>query len=398
MIYVIMCTLYKWGGAEVQALSEFRYINEKTADTAFLLTFDPNLHTGEVKEKNHINLIGDYTLSSRRRNDMSFNRALYKKIVNELHKLHPDVVHLHAVTFAYTTVSSAVKKYKTVETIHDYSAVCDKATYVKPTGEVCTYTNWKNCKNCCYNDSVKSKLKITYRNYVNNRNKKSRLENIDYIVAPSQKLTDTLNAFGYKAVCINNAIDAEQFQDFQKRLPTADVPKKIVFLGALSERKGILQLLQAYQKTEYHGLELHVAGYVNSAEEKGKILREIRNSGAIYDGTIEHDSISKYLEDVFAIVIPSFWVENYPNVGLEGALAQCLVCGSDRGGIPEEIFDDNLIFDVRNQEDIKKCLHYLDEMPISLYQTICDKQIRHFEENNTQEIYMCKLNGLLGLQ
>lgn len=88
-------------------------------------------------------------------------------------------------------------------------------------------------------------------------------------------------------------------------------------------------------------------------------------------------------------------MENYPNVGLEGMFAQCVICGSRRGGIKEQVVDNSLTFKVTDPNDIKRCLRKLDEMSEEEYNDICKKQMDKFNVLNTQEVYFRKLQDAL---
>ena len=50
------------------------------------------------------------------------------------------------------------------------------------------------------------------------------------------------------------------------------------------------------------------------------------------------------LQDAFAVITPSIAFENYPNIGLEAIACNCLVCGTDNGGIPEMAASEKLLF------------------------------------------------------
>ena len=394
MVYVIISTFYSCGGAEIQALNEFRYINKLQDNRAVLLTFDPSLKTDESKEKNHINLYGSYTNQERRLYDNFFSNKIAKLLKKILDEVKPDVIHMHNISFAYLTICRAIKGYHVIQTVHDYSVVCHTGCYIHPDGEVCNYSDWKHCRKMCFNDSFQSRVKFAYRNIVDGRIIKARKDSIDLLIAPSHKLTDVLIKFGYKnVVCINNAIDQSAFRGFKKNV-YAEEKRIVLLIGRIGWRKGVYQLLNAYRSGDYNSIQLHIMGEIDP-EEEAKIISLIKTSGSVYHGKMEHASVIDFLQKTFAVIIPSYGVENYPNVGLEGTLAQCVICGSDRGGIKEQVVDNSLTFKVTDPNDIKRCLRKLDEMSEEEYNDICKKQMDKFNVLNTQEVYFRKLQDVL---
>ena len=144
------------------------------------------------------------------------------------------------------------------------------------------------------------------------------------------------------------------------------------------EAREFFWLLENYRRKGYHNSELHLAGPLeldNGRREKSKIsrhigqckkqwllsgkrsnnmesvesesetfLRLLKKSGAIYDGEISRGELTGKLQDAFAVIIPSIDFENYPNIGLEAIACNCLVCGTDNGGIPELVASGKLLF------------------------------------------------------
>lgn len=395
MKYIIISTSYSGGGSQIQALNEFRYINKLPDSSAVLLTFDPSLRTGESKEEGHINLYGHYTKRERRLYDNFFSNKIAKLLTRTLDEVKPDLIHLHNVSFAYLTICSVVKGYQVIQTVHDYTAVCRAGYYIHPDGEVCNHSDWKHCRKICFNDSFRSRVKFAYWNIVHGRIIKARKDTVDLLIAPSQELTDVLKKFGYKnVVCINNAIDQSAFQGFIKKNVYAEEKRIVLFIGRIEWGKGIYQLLNAYRSEDYNNIQLHIMGKIDPNEE-ADIKSLIKTSGSVYHGEREYASAIDFLKNTFAVIIPSYWVENYPNVGLEGMLAQCVVCGSRRGGIKEQVVDDSLTFEVTDPNDIKRCLRKLDEMSEEKYNDICKLQMAKFFSVNTQEVYFRKLQDAI---
>jgi glycosyltransferase involved in cell wall biosynthesis len=394
---VVMSTFYEVGGAELQAKWEFEYLLSQGKKVQ-LWTFDPALSTGESLCENHINIMGNYSTMYRRAHDNIDSSRLKKLLMMQAKKFKPDVIHLHQIGFAFGTVVKTFQDVLILQTIHDYSIVCDKGTCIKPNGEVCSDCSFVHCRKDCYSQSLKRKMKIYYRHQVMQRNYRLRKKYINQLISPSECLARYMRKAGYDVVCINNAISNKDFGKFRKKLPT---DKKIVlYFGGICKAKGVYQLLEAYDAETNKEIELHFIGRIdngkaedNMSEEQFKTLVESKR--VIYHGAMKHEEIIMFLQKVFAVIVPSFWMENYPTTAMEGALGECVVCGSDRGGVPELVLCDELLFDVSSVEEIKKTLKRINDMNTEEYENICRKQKEKFYLNNTPEIYFSKLFSLI---
>lgn len=393
MKVIIFSTHYKRGGAELQAIFERNILNRKNIQTLYV-TFDPDLDNGYSCEEGHINLEGKYKTIKRRLLNLFVDPILYLKVTKLLKSEKPDLVHFHNITYGFITLAMAARKFKTIQTMHDYAYVCDKSMKcITNEYRVCESCSYSNCKRQCFDSGIKGRLLLLYKWNVRKLNRYIRNRNIDFIISPSKKLSDYLNDNGYKSVVVNNPLDLDEFTH-QKCLTQK---KKVLMYGSLREDKGIYQLLDAFRVTDYHNIELELIGPKGKDLDDRRFEYLLKKSGANYLGVYNHKEITRKLAEVYAVIIPSLWMENYPNTALEGMLTDCIVCGSDRGGIPEMVVSRNLLFDVLDPEDIKRCLRYLDCM--SEYERIqlCNIQKAKILENNTPEAYLGKLADITGI-
>lgn len=394
MKILIISTLYSAGGAEIQARFEKKQF-ERIGIETFLLTCDPQYKSYESLEKNHLNIYGDYSRTERRLYDVFIHTKLLLSIKKFVDEFRPDAIHIHNIHFAFNTICLAVKRYNVLQTIHDYSILCPRGEMVFTDYKICTSCRYRYCISVCYRGGFYKKIKIIYQIFVRYIQKYFRNKYVKVLVAPSEHLTDECIKNGYQVNLINNGIDLEFFNHFKKKLNTG---KKIVlYYGAIKENKGILKLLEYYSANDYENLELHIAGKIDNSIDEKAFEREVINKGVKYCGYLTYEEIIKKLENVYSIIIPSIWMENYPNTALEGLISECVVCGSNRGGIPEIILEEKLLFDILNEHQVKECLKYIDQMTEDERKRICEKQKAQFKDKNTGDIYIQNLVNLMRL-
>ena len=129
----------------------------------------------------------------------------------------------------------------------------------------------------------------------------------------------------------------------------------------------------------------HSSGRYNSVKRRN-VPRRAKNSRT------KKQKLNK--KKVFAVIVPSFGMENYPTTAIEGIYGKCVVCGSNRGGVPELISEQKLLFDVEDAMDLKRCLMELNKMSDKTYKMICKRQMEMFNKNNTPEVYLNSLTEL----
>lgn len=393
MKVLIVSTLYSGGGAEIQSEYEFDYLRKKGIEVKYI-TFDPNLKSGESLKEDHVNLYGEYSISCRRAADLFRNIFLERRLSKYVDSFNPDIVHLHQVTFAFDSICRVLKEYPVIQTIHDYSIICDKGTCILNDYTPCTLRGYKYCLKKCYSVNLKSQLKYLFRSIARYKSEKVRRKDIDLLISPSACLKNYLIKNGYHAICINNSINITDFDNFTKHIQT---DKKIVlYYGAVRKSKGVLNLIEAYSPNEVPNIELHIIGGFDKGRKEDSysedyFMKIIQEKGIVFHGRQTHEAVIRFLQSTYAVMIPSLWLENYPTTAIEGIYGKCVVCGSNRGGVPELIADEKLIFDVMNENEIKECFLKIDNMSTNDYRDVCEKQLEMFLQNNEPEVFFGKL-------
>jgi len=173
------------------------------------------------------------------------------------------------------------------------------------------------------------------------------LNQADRLVTVSAALKTELLRRGYsesKISVIYNGVDETIFHpldqtESRRKLHLPSEFKYLLFVGALSRRKGIDLLLSAYRKINRPDLKLIFIGQGNDKYLIDEFKKEYALSDRILlPGTIPHIQLPIWYAAVDVIVLPSL-AEGVPNVILEAVAMGRPVAASAVGGIPEIIVE-----------------------------------------------------------
>lgn len=386
MKYILINDLYFAGGTEVQSKREFEYFTNKGHEVLYI-TFDPKLEYHQSKQKNHINLSKGEVLKDR----FICNRKTYMELKKIITEFNPDFIHLNNTYLSAPAIYKAVKKYFCIQTIRDYAYVCPKSTCIHKDYSICNGMQCKKCLKKCIPHKPKELLKFVAKYIALKQNKKLQKESINLFLSPSQKLTDYCNNHGYNTKCVNNPFDFSIVNNFEKE---NNIEKKIyLYYGMVAEIKGVIKLIEAFKKFDIDkdDVELHIVGRLKDIS-----LKDLKCDEKIkYYEPLPYDEMIKKLQTVYSVVVPSLWIENYPNTVLEGFATNCIVLASDRGGMVEQIEDDNCIFDIMNVEDVIESLNYSYKLDDEEREKILHRQQNYLKQHNQQEDYYRKIIDIL---
>ena len=395
MKVLIINELAKSGGAEMQTMRECALL-QQFGNEARVITLDPNFPSGWISETH-------YNIS---RKDSILKREIQmlladKKIENELRKIiedfNPDYIHLNNTKAHALSIFKAVEGYKCLRTIRDYGAVCPNSQSICADLSLCEgYVNCWKCLDKCI-AKKKSLVKEVWKWICFKRRNSAQKKVIKNFACPSQMLTDYCNRFGLKTTCINNPFD---FNMLDNHLKQTDFKRKIyLYYGQIIGFKGVEQLIEAFAEFSKgkEDVELHLAGTLPDVyKEKFQELLNRYNQGNIqYIGKLEYNDMILELLKVHTVVIPSLWIENYPNTALEATAAGCLVLGSERGGMREIIGSNYFIFHVLDKNEFVEKLNYSYNIPQDEYERITTEGQKRVRNNNSFEMYYKRLEECL---
>lgn len=167
----------------------------------------------------------------------------------------------------------------------------------------------------------------------------------------------TINAASNKCQTINNGIDLEKFKNKKDKEKTAkprqkSAPMTIVFSGRLNKEKGIMELIEAMNRlANYSQIKLMVLGssFYGNTDNTNEFIKTLRSKAEplkeriTFTGFIPYSDMPSYLKKADIAVIPSVWDDPFPTTVLEAQAIGLPIISTHRGGIPEEVSEQNAI-------------------------------------------------------
>ena len=160
-----------------------------------------------------------------------------------------------------------------------------------------------------------------------------------------------------KCVTIHNGINLQDFStnansDLRKKLNFSNNDFIMVYSGRITQQKGIMELIQAMNLLkDYHDIKLLVIGssFYGNADNRNSFAKALQDEAAtlkeriVFTGFIPYASMPNYLNIADIALVPSIWDDPFPTTVLEAQAMGLPVITTCRGGIPEEVTEENAI-------------------------------------------------------
>jgi len=278
----------------------------------------------EIDKKNYV------TKMVRRFQDI-WNCKNERLIAREIEAFNPDIIHtngLYDITPIIWKVSND-KGIKVVHTIRDYYLRCPRVSFE------CSYS------------SKKCGLFKFFCNYHFKRNLASS-KYVDYVTAPSSRTLTTMVNLGFfpnaqKSV-ISNAVEIseKELQNIKSNklfYSKNDGKTRFLYLGTLTEKKGILWLLDTFIGLSDDKIELNIAG---KGELQNVIQKAVEHDKRIrFHGFLNEEGVKELLFHNDVLICPSLWNEPFGRVVIDAYKYGLPVIASNMGALPE-IVEDNV--------------------------------------------------------
>lgn len=197
----------------------------------------------------------------------------------------------------------------------------------------------------------------------------------DYI----KKCVQTIAPHDKKILTIHNGIDLTSFCNSTKTdrsvLGFQDNDFILVFSGRMNRDKGIMELVEAMQLLKNHQhIKLMIIGSTFFANAKNdnafttelKLKAESLKERIVFTGFIPYSKMPEHLRMADVAIIPSVWDDPFPTTVLEAQAMGLPIITTRRGGIPEEVSEENAILlntDEQFVNNLAETIQYLYEHP-----------------------------------
>lgn len=292
----------------------------------------------------------DYKLLSKSELILNTIRPFYNfeaedKLGKYLDDIQPDIVHCNCISFVLTpSVLNACYKRNipVVMTMHGPQLMCPgvkmmhkSETYCKD--ELCISGSFIHCiTNKCLGKSLIKSLGITTEFMF--RKIHGLYNQVSMFISPSQALLELAARSGIpktKLVLNNNFIDESKY----KIEPNYENQGYFLFVGRLSQEKGVHYLLEAMSRLPKE-IKLHIVGTGQEEGNLKKLANELKLTNVKFLGFKSGKDLDEEYKNCIATILPCNWFENFPTTIIESFIFGKPVIGSNIGGIPEMLRND----------------------------------------------------------
>jgi glycosyltransferase involved in cell wall biosynthesis len=243
----------------------------------------------------------------------------------------PDVIHVHNL---FPELSPAVLRSSpsdgvaVVMTLHNYRSMCLPATFVRdghPCEDCLGRDAWPGVLHACYRGSRMGSAALAASLAIHRRI--GSFDNPRLFLAVSEFVKRKHVEAGWRSeqiiVKTNFCWPATQREGSGEYF---------LYIGRLSQEKGIAQLLDAWKQVS---APLLIVGDGPQAEE----LRAMAPDSVEFRGAVAPSDVAEFVRRARAVLVPSICYEGQPRGILEAYAAGVPVIASDIGGLPEIVVD-----------------------------------------------------------
>ena len=294
----------------------------------------------------------------------------YERVRQVCREFRPDVAHVHNFWMRLTpAVHAACRKegVPTVQTLHNFRLFCTNAQFQR-NGQRCEdclgHVPWRGVVRRCYRHSFMASLAVAGM-IVANRARRTWTEQVNAFIALSEHSRKLFIAGGIPEARIH--VKPNFIED---AVPTGIAPSRsceVLFVGRLSEEKGVASLLAGWSKSGLGAIaRLVVAG---DGPERSRLEQQAASLGIAssvrFAGHLSSTEVMSLLSNARAVVMPSLFHECFPRTLVEAMSAGRPVIASRIGALDELVTGEvGIMFEPRDTDGIAQALRRCFENPV----------------------------------
>ncbi|MGH8952483.1 MAG: glycosyltransferase family 4 protein [Acidimicrobiia bacterium] len=257
-----------------------------------------------------------------------------REVLETARRFRPDVVHVHNTWFALSPAVFPTLKnagFPVVATIHNFRLTCVNALLYRDGGpcmDCVGRSPWPGVQHRCYRRSA-IQSGVVAVTIATHRRRRTFEKDVDRMIVLTRFAVDVLARAGVPEKLM--VVKPNAVEDPGARSMPPSGARSILFVGRITEEKGVMDLVDAWGKSDRPGLDLVVIG-------DGPLLEDVRaraGHGVEVLGALPRTEVRRRMLGARALVLPSRWFEGMPMVLLEAMAAGLPVVVPDHGAMVE---------------------------------------------------------------
>ncbi len=339
----------------------------------------------DSKEIKTFNLIDKLLIPAKIIHSSTVNQKLEKLLLEE----KPDLAVIHNLfPLVSLSILKVLKKYRNpiVKRIENYRFLCLNGLFFRNNSGICDV-----CKNGnlipgiihkCYQSSFLNSLGMAIPLMVT-KWKKLLFSTIDLFLAPSQFVKETFKEVGFpgeKIVVLPNFLDFEPLESIREPESYA------VFIGRLSEEKGLLTLLRTFKGLP--DLPLKIVGEGPLEKEVNEFVHHHQMKHVELTGFVDGNVKREILSRARFLIFPSECYESFGYSIIESHACGVPVIASAIGGARELIREgeNGFLFEPGNSDDLWEKISRIMALDKKSLMDMKKKSLKRVKELYTKEI------------
>lgn len=315
-----------------------------------------------------------------------FNIASFFQVYFLVKKHKIQVVHVH--NFFYTASPSVFWAAKaagaaTVMTVHNYRLFCLNGLFFRK-GEICFQCHTKKNfstgihEKCFRSSAISSTVLALSTNF--HRKIHTWKNKVDQFIVINPFMPQLLQDIGIPSEKIfvkPNFLATQKTESIPNYLDRADF---YLFVGRLSEEKGIRQLIRAFEKMQK---KLVIAG----DGDLRNFVTEHTSPTIQYKGLLPKEEITHLYTSCKALIFPSLWIEGMPMTIIEAQSTGAIPIAA-RSVTTEKIVDhgvNGFLYTPENESDLLNLIDHFESLPIESLNTLSQNVQTHFLQTYSSE-------------
>lgn len=314
--------------------------------------------------------------------EIPWSRKAQKEIEIFLREEEPDIVHIHNIFPMFSpAIYVTLKNFGIpfVHTLHDFRLFCANALLFR-NGEPCQLCIDKSpvfsILNRCFQNSFLKTIPVSLM--MRNIRKKNLLFFPDFYIVLTKFAKEKFKEFGIleeRLMVKPNFL----FEDFH---PKYEKENFAVYVGRISEEKGIEVLLEALNRPELKDIKLKIIG----SGPRLNLVEKERPKNVEILGLRPHKETIDFIRNAAFLILPSIVYEGFPMVIVEAFACGTPVITTNFGAMSHIVTHGKtgLLFERKNPEDLAEKVLWLWQHPEERDRMAREAR-KEFEEKYTAE-------------